>query len=257
MALSIYFLLGIIAGITAGLFGIGGGIVLVPVLSFLFAFSLPSAIGTSLAAMLLPVGLFAALEYYRNGLARPKVAVIIAISMFVGVYFGSKIGILLPQATMKQIYAVFLLITSFQYLGIKFPKTAKQKAPSSSVPADFSVKKILLLGIVAGIVSGLFGVAGGIVIVPMLLLLMKYDHKTAVGTSLMALLFPSRISGVILYYQSGNLDISIATLIAIGLVIGSFIGAKINISLNEKVAKKIFATFLLVVSVYFFVTPLL
>src|SRR5690242_18711015 len=99
--------IGLIAGVFAGMFGIGGGLIIVPALMYILKVTQLQATGTSLAALIPPVGLLGALEYYRNGYMNIRFAALIAIGLFIGAIFGAKIMIGLPPATAKRIYAVF------------------------------------------------------------------------------------------------------------------------------------------------------
>ena len=104
---------GLITGLFAGVFGIGGGVVIVPMLVLIFKYSQPAAVGTSLVALLLPVGLLGAIEYYRSGKLshdQIKVGLVIAIGLFFGTLIGAKIGIGLPQGGMQKAFSIFLAL---------------------------------------------------------------------------------------------------------------------------------------------------
>jgi uncharacterized membrane protein YfcA len=111
-----YSLLGILAGAFSGLVGIGGGIILVPALVFLFGFSQQSAQGTTLALLVLPIGLFGALEYYRHGYVDLKVAGLICLGFMVGSLFGAKLALILPTAVLKKIFGGTLLLLGLKML---------------------------------------------------------------------------------------------------------------------------------------------
>lgn len=102
--------IGLIGGVLSGLFGIGGGLVIVPALILVAGFPIAVAAGTSLAALLLPVGLFGALEYYRAGHVDVQAAVVIAIGLLIGAYFGARIGTSLPPEVAQRAFGVFLLV---------------------------------------------------------------------------------------------------------------------------------------------------
>lgn len=108
--------IGLVAGILGGMFGIGGGLVIVPALIFLLKMKQFDAVGTSLAALIPPVGLLGAFEYYQNGHMNLKYAVLIAAGLFVGFYFGAKITLGLSPDTAKKVYAVFLVIVAGKML---------------------------------------------------------------------------------------------------------------------------------------------
>ena len=105
-----------LAGVLAGMFGIGGGLVIVPALLFFMKMSELDAIGTSLAALIPPVGLLGAIEYYRNGHIEIKVAALIALGMFVGAYFGAKISMPLSPIVIRRIYAAFLIAVAVRMI---------------------------------------------------------------------------------------------------------------------------------------------
>jgi uncharacterized protein len=111
-------IIGVAAGILGGLVGVGGGIIIVPSLVYFLSFSQKSAQGTSLGLLLLPVGIFGVLQYYKQGHVDLKVVAIIAIGFLAGSYFGSKIALSLPQETVKKIFAIMLLLIAFKMLFI-------------------------------------------------------------------------------------------------------------------------------------------
>lgn len=254
-------LLGIIAGIMSGMFGIGGGVIIVPILTALFGFPLIEAGGTSLAALMMPVGIFAVISYYKEKMINIKVAAIFSVGILVGVLFGANFAISLPATLLKQIYGVFLLWVCWRFWDFR-----TKNQPSNSEPDEINSNKkfdtkglitICFWGIFTGILSGLFGIGGGLVMVPIMVTVLKFDTKTAVGTSLAALLPPVAFPGVLAYYYAGHLNVSVAAILAGGLLIGSLFGAKINIALPSKSAKKIYAIFLLIMSINFIVSGFL
>ena len=106
--------IGIVAGVLSGLFGIGGGIVIIPALIFLRGFSQLKAQGTSLIAMLPPVGIFAFMEYNKKGNTDIYAGIIICIAMLIGAKFGAQFANMLPVDVMKKAFGVFIIL-----VGIK------------------------------------------------------------------------------------------------------------------------------------------
>src|SRR5947209_16623817 len=100
---------GLVAGVFAGMFGIGGGLIIVPALLYIFKMKELDAIGTSLAALIPHVGLLGAAEYYREGFINITFAALIGLGVFIGAYFGAKIVLGLPQALLQRVYGGFLL----------------------------------------------------------------------------------------------------------------------------------------------------
>lgn len=110
----------------------------------------------------------------------------------------------------------------------------------------------LIIGLTAGVASGLFGIGGGIIIVPLLVFLLNYTQQAASGTSLVALLLPVGILGVYQYYRAGvisNENIKFGLLVAVGMFIGAFFGAKISLALDQKTLSRAFAVFLVLVAI--------
>ena len=108
---------------------------------------------------------------------------------------------------------------------------------------------VAVLGLVAGVVSGLFGVGGAVVIIPGLVLLAKLPQHTAHGTSLAALLLPVGLLGAFEYYKRGQVNIPYAAVVAVGLLIGAYFGARLAGTMSDAVLRKAFGIFLLLISV--------
>ena len=102
-------IIGITAGICAGFFGVGGGIVIIPALIYWAGYTQHEATGTSLAILLPPIGLAAALEYYRNGNVNIRAAIIIAITMFIGGWVGAVFANRLSGPYLRLLFGIFVL----------------------------------------------------------------------------------------------------------------------------------------------------
>lgn len=109
-------LIGILAGILSGLVGVGGGVIMVPLLVLLLGFSQHQAQGTSLAVLVVPVTAIAVYAYYKEGYIDWRYAAIIAVFFVIGGYFGSKIAIGLDQKMLKKIFGVILLLIAGKML---------------------------------------------------------------------------------------------------------------------------------------------
>jgi len=254
--LIIFLVIGFIAGILSGLFGIGGGIVIVPALILFCHFSQIAANSTSLAALLLPVGILAVMTYYKEKLVDVRGALFIALGIFIGVIGGSVSALEIPGPLLKRLYGIFLIYIAITYIdfGSLFRRKSNcteivQNEPVSEKQSPFF--QFLLLGLAAGIMAGLFGIGGGIIIVPALISIFKYRYKTAVGTSLTALLLPVGLPGVLIYYRTGQLEIMPALLIGLGLLFGSLVGAFAAIEMPSKLIKRIYGLFILLAGLNF------
>jgi hypothetical protein len=110
-------LVGLAAGILSGMVGVGGGIIVVPALVLLLGFSQHEAQGTSLGLLLLPVGILAVLNYYKQGYIDIKVVAIMSVAFVLGGWLGSKLSLAMPQETVKKIFALVLFYTAFRMMG--------------------------------------------------------------------------------------------------------------------------------------------
>ncbi len=108
---------GLLAGICSGLFGIGGGVIIVPLIGLLFQFNQQNAVATSLVALLLPVGALGVWQYYRSGFLESihwKTGLLIALGLFLGTLLGSKIAVGLSASLLKKMFAAFLVIVAIR-----------------------------------------------------------------------------------------------------------------------------------------------
>lgn len=115
-----------------------------------------------------------------------------------------------------------------------------------------SVLIYLGLGLLAGTLSGVFGIGGGTIIIPGLILLTGMSQHEAQGTTLAILLLPIGLLGVIRYYQSGHVKLDIALYICLGFLLGGLIGANIAESMPNLLLRKAFSVFLMLVAMYTF-----
>ena len=108
----VFLVIGLLAGVLSGLFGIGGGLVIVPALIFLAKFAPIEATGTSLAALLLPVGALGAWEYYRKGNLNLAAGLWVALGLFFGAWIGAKLAQQLSPLQLRRGFAVFLMLVA-------------------------------------------------------------------------------------------------------------------------------------------------
>jgi uncharacterized membrane protein YfcA len=114
-----------------------------------------------------------------------------------------------------------------------------------SVP---TILLLLIVGLAAGVLSGLVGLGGGVIIVPALVYLMGFNQHQATGTSLGILLLPAGIFAVLNYYQKGYIDVKVVLLIFAGFLVGGWLGSKISLNISEGTLKKVFAVVLILIA---------
>ncbi len=112
--LIILILIGLLSGFSSGLLGIGGAVILIPGMIFLLGMSQHSAQGTSLAVLLLPVGIFATMNYYKAGYVNFKFAAVIIVTFIIGSYLGSTVAVHIQEKMLNKIFALLLL-----FIGVK------------------------------------------------------------------------------------------------------------------------------------------
>jgi uncharacterized protein len=111
-----YVLLGILAGIMSGLFGIGGGLIIIPILIYIYGFSQHQAQGTTLAIMIPPIGLLAAWVYYKQGYINIPIALFVCAGFIIGGFVGAKYAAGLQDVVMRRTFGVFLLLVSLHMI---------------------------------------------------------------------------------------------------------------------------------------------
>jgi uncharacterized membrane protein YfcA len=119
MNIVLYLLVGLLGGVVSGMLGIGGGIILVPALAFLFGLSQHQAQGTTLALMVPPIGLLAAWTYYKAGFVDIKIAAFVCLGFFFGGLVGAKLVVGLSDPILRRIFGVVLLIVAIKMILTK------------------------------------------------------------------------------------------------------------------------------------------
>jgi len=264
-------LFGLCMGFLSGLLGVGGGFLITPLLNVLFGIPYNIAVGSSICQMAL-TSLSGSIKHVRQGNADVKLAMFLFAGSFVGVEIGANIlevlksnaviavrNDVMPKTDfyMSLIYLVFLLALGFYMFKESFSNEAFGKMDSvnskfiqsikirplvkfSSMPGrEFSFWLILLLGLVIGIASGLLGVGGGVILLPILIYFIAQPTHKAIGTSLFLVLLTS-IYGSITHVMKGNVDVNLVMLILCGSIIGSYIGAAMTTRLRGVTLRKYF-----------------
>lgn len=240
--------LGVLAGVLGGLFGIGGGLVVVPALVLLHGLDQKTATGTALFALVWPVGLLAVLEYWSRSEVRLDWGGMVSLGLVGGVLIGARLTAPPTPSTMKRLYGVFLLL-----VGAYFFLSTNPGTPESTpvVTSEGSLWLGLGVGLVAGVLGGLFGIGGGLVIVPALKLIAGLDQKTATGTSLFAQVWPVGLLGVLEYRNRGESRADLGAGIAGGLLLGNLLGARLTRPLSPESLQGIYGGFCLLVGLYY------
>jgi uncharacterized protein len=238
---------GAAAGLVAGLFGVGGGVLLVPVLVILLRRSQHVAHATSLVAITIPATAAAA-RFGIDGSVAWAGAAAVAVGALLGVQVGAALMPRLSHDRLRLLFAVFLGLMA---LRLVLMGDASLVEPEAARPEDLAAPALLLhalLGLVVGTVSALLGIGGGVIIVPTLVLLFGYGQHLAEGTSL-AVIVPTALFGAIAHTRRGYTDWSIGWKLGLGGLAGALLGAELALALPAGVLARAFGALLAVVTV--------
>jgi uncharacterized membrane protein YfcA len=243
-------LAGFLIGAVAAMAGVGGGAFIVPLLTLAFAFPPDHAIGTSLTVIVF-TAVAATLGYSRQRRIYYKTGLLLAVLTVPGAVLGAYLTVILPASLLGLIFGVFLVLVAVQMIA--GGGLGKRGAGLVNSEAElFASKKRLaggvLLAFFGGLASGLLGIGGGAVMVPIMALVLLMPIHVAVATSMFTMILTS-LSGVAQHYALGNVNLEFALLIAVGSVLGAQLGAYTSKKVSGKNLHRIFAVVLIIVSV--------
>lgn len=230
--------IGLLAGVLAGMFGVGGGFLMVPLYISWLGLEQRKSHATSLAAIV-PIAFAGALGYA----AQDNVDLSAAIALLGGSVFGALYGVkLLGQVPLKflQIGFAFLLYSSAVRL-------IWSSNPHQLLDGWASVTLLIAVGFFAGVMSGLFGVGGGIVMVPALIIAAGMNSVVARGTSLLVIV-GSALSGTWANLRKGNIEISYALLSGLAGIPSTFVGVYLSHQVPQRIALILFAFILIAIA---------
>lgn len=233
-----------ITGAFLGLLGGGGSIVAVPALVYILGLSAKAAIGTSLVVVG-AASLLAAWNYYLNRSVVVPLAISFGFAGAAGSLVGSKIAQFIPDSIQLYMFATTMAIVA---LLLMKPQYAQEEVSDGRKSANWPV---LAIGVSAGILTGILGVGGGFIIVPVLVLSLRLPLLKAVGTSLLIIGLNS-IAGSISYLPYLQLDFSIAVF-AVATLVFAVLGARLARVIPQERLRGAFAFSLICVSIFMFV----
>jgi uncharacterized membrane protein YfcA len=243
--------IGAMAGLASGLLGVGGGFLIVPLQTVWADMDQHRATGTSLAAIL-PIAVVAAAIYYF-GAGTPQTDLPIAAALVVGGAAGVIAGTLAAQkiseGVLRMFVAILLLVVGVKDLhDFVFGAAQTLHGPSSATLGWEQYLLIAFCGIGIGIVSGLAGLGGGVLIVPLLVIGFGVSQRVAQGTSLIAIL-PVAAIGAIIHEANGEVDMRAATAIAAAGAPAAIAGALLALWAPQRILLGLFGLFLVFAAV--------
>lgn len=226
---------GLVAGLFSGLFGVGGGTVILPLLVLWLGFDQRLAAGTSLAAIL-PAASVGVISYAVSGSVNWIAALILAVGAAIGAQIGTALLPKISQAALRWGFVVFLVLVIATLFAIVPSRAAVVEVTWGSGAG------LGALGLFTGIVSGLIGVGGGVIIVPGLMLLFGMSDLVARGTSLLVMI-PTAASGLVGNLRYHNVDLRSAATIGIAAITMTALGAWLATLISPSVGNIMFAVF--------------
>ncbi len=228
------------AGFLSGIFGVGGGILIVPALVMLLHFEQRLAHGTSLAAVL-PIAASGMTALAIEGKVDWPVGVLVASGAVAGAVVGTHVLHLLPERTLGLFFAALLIVTAVRLLVDHSGATAR-----GDLTVGGSIG-LIVVGVASGILAGLLGVGGGIIMVPAMVVLYGIPGAVAKGTSLFVIL-PTSIMGTWRNRKKANADLRVAAAVGVAGVVSSFPAGLIAARMDETLSSVLFAVLLLFVA---------
>jgi uncharacterized membrane protein YfcA len=233
--------IGLAGGILSGTFGVGGGIVLVPLLVNFAGLDQRRAAATSLLAIL-PTSIAGSVTYLAHGQVDLLAAAVIAVGAIAGSILGGNLLKRIPLAWLRWLFIALLVVVAVRMAFIE---------PERSNPLEFSLPVALVylaIGLVMGIASGLFGIGGGVIAVPSLVALLGISDLVAKGTSLLVMI-PTSISGTITNSRNRLVDVRTGLIVGVAASAASVLGAFIALALPPRPSSILFAVLLLAIAV--------
>jgi uncharacterized protein len=232
---------GLVAGLLSGSFGVGGGVLMVPAMVLWLGLDQRRASGTSLAAIA-PIAALGVVGFAVQGRIDYPAAVLLGVGAIVGAPIGARLIHSIPVARLRAGFAVILLATAGRLL-LELPDPVL----SDTITTTEAVM-VVTVGLASGLLAGLFGVGGGILMVPAQILILGIDPAVAKGTSLLVII-PAAVSGTIQNLRRANADIRLAALLGGAGLLTSFGGAFLATRMSATVASLLFAALLTISAV--------
>ncbi len=241
-------------GIVASILGVGGGIFMVPLLTLAgFVPSIREAAGTSIAGVVF-TSLSSSIVYWARGKINVRIGLLLMPTTIFGVWCGAQLTEVIDPHWLAAGFGALLLYPVSMMIQGKEPKNIRFSL-HGTLTGKRLYPTVLLLGLVAGTASGMFGIGGGTLMVPALAVFLGLDIVTAAATSLFAMV-PGAIMGTAQHWLEGNLRIELAIPLILGITIGAQIGPRIGTRIPKRRLRQGFGVVLLYAAVNMFIKAL-
>ncbi len=243
---------GFLIGILASLTGVGGGVFIVPILTLFYGFVIQAATGTSLTTIIF-TAIASTVNYAKQKRIYFRTGAVLAITTVPGAYLGAEIATRMEPRLLGLIFGVFLILVAARAMIDALKKKPMTKMQEVKTDAELIRSRNIMplgigLGFFGGIASGLLGIGGGTLIVPIIAFVLGMPIHYATATSMFTMIFTS-ISAVAKYYQSNLVDFPVALVLAAGSIFGAQVGAYTSKKLSSRNLTLVFAVILIVAGV--------
>lgn len=225
--------IGLVAGLFGGLAGLGGGVVMVPLMTGWARLGQHRAHATSLVAVV-ATGVFGAWSYATGGAVAWGMAVVVAIASTVGATISSSLA---PRVSERRLRRGFHVVQVLIAATLPF---ADLVPPLGAAAGSLEIPLAAFVGLAGGVLAGLLGIGGGAVVVPLLVFLFGFEQQLAQGTSL-AVMIPAGLAGSIVHARAGTVDRRLAPTLALGVAAGAFLGGQVALGLPDLALRLVFA----------------
>ena len=257
--------IGFLSGLLAGAFGIGGGIISVPLIRHVLGLTPHEAVGSSLA-MILPTAVIGVFNYLKQGKTLPKLSLICSGPAIIGTIVASAASHYIHGQILMLMLAALMVLVGVDFatgFGNKLKKARTPEVVSGNEPAaeqtDDAVPFVLnqrtvltaaSIGIIVGLLSGLLGIGGGFIMVPAFCYFLNLPLKMAFGTSLIVVALVA-LPGTVVHAFHKHVLPNVVLLMLLGSLPGAWLGSYFSLKAKDRVLRMIFGALLLVLAVVF------
>lgn len=235
-------MLGLAAGFLGGLFGVGGGLLVVPGLVLWLHFEQRRASATSLATIVASSAA-AVTRFAVDGSVQLDAAAVLLIGAATGAFAGARLAGRIPNYWLARGFVAVVVLSA-----LRLAAGSGQGSTDALVAGAAESASLIGVGVLAGVLSATLGVGGGVVFVPALVTLLGFEQQLAQGTSL-AVILPTVAIGTAVHAREGRVDWPVAVTAGLGGILGGLGGAEVALGLSESTLQRLFAVFLVVVAV--------
>ena len=230
--------------------GLGGGIILIPMLTLGFGVDIKAAVATSLVAVI-ATSTGGAIAYIKNERVNMRLGMTLEIATSVGAIIAGCTIAFISKAYLSLLFIAILTYTAIHMLVGAIKNSSKEKEGNEQNAKDYRIKNMplgMITHLFAGMFSGYLGIGGGVITVPTLRLLMDVPLKSAIATSNF-MIGVTAATGAVIYFARGAISTEITAAVITGVFIGAFIGGKIANNVKSKILSVIFVAIMLLTAI--------